>query len=178
MKTVKKKRFGTALFFVMLALCLCGSIYLNWYFGGRAESAKTLGETKYVDADVKEEKTGDYFTTARIERQAAYDKAVEELNAVLANSDDAESKARASEKLTDMALYDSWQLKIEKLVKAKGFKECLALISDNNTSVVVAATSLTAAEAASVMDIVMRTTGQKSSEIQITTYYEEKKNDA
>ena len=172
MKTVKRKKLGTVAFFALLALCLCGSVYLNWFFGGRSsESTKTLGETKYVAADASDaDPTERYFTDAKIERQSVYDKTVSELNAIIGGEADADNKAVAAARLTAMSQYDSWQLKIEKLVTAKGYKNCLALVGEKNTSVIVAASELTAAEVASIKDIVMRTTGQKASEIQITVY--------
>ena len=74
MKKIKSKKLGTAVFFILLAACLCGSVYLNWFFGGKtSESAKTLGETKYVGAEAKDP-VERYFADARIERQATYDK--------------------------------------------------------------------------------------------------------
>ncbi|MBQ3824490.1 MAG: SpoIIIAH-like family protein [Clostridia bacterium] len=170
MKKIKSKKLGTAVFFILLAACLCGSVYLNWFFGGKtSESAKTLGETKYVGAEAKDP-VERYFADARIERQATYDKTVAELNAIIGGEADADNKALAASRLNDMALYDSWQLKIEKLVSAKGFRNCIAPVGERSTSVIVAASELTAAEVASIKDVVMRTTGQKASEIQITTY--------
>ena len=48
---------------------------------------------------------------------------------------------------------------IETLVKAKGFEECVAIISDNSVSVIVSADELKAAEAAQILAIVYDTTG-------------------
>jgi stage III sporulation protein AH len=48
---------------------------------------------------------------------------------------------------------------IETLVKAKGFEECVAIISDNSVSVIVGAESLQVSEAAQILAIVHETTG-------------------
>ena len=48
---------------------------------------------------------------------------------------------------------------IETLVKAKGFEECVAIISDNAVSVIVSCEQMQAAEAAQILAIVYDTTG-------------------
>ena len=49
--------------------------------------------------------------------------------------------------------------KMVEQVKAKGFDECVAIISDNSVSVIVSAESLQASEAAQILAIVYDTTG-------------------
>ena len=56
---------------------------------------------------------------------------------------------------------------IETLVKAKGFTECVAIISENSVSVIVGAEELQAAEAAQILAIVYETTGVNPENISI-----------
>lgn len=164
----KKKNYGAAGFFIVLALCLCGSIYLNWYFGDSRESGKTLGESIFVNGGV-EDPNEQYFINARIDRKAAYDLAVSELNSIINSSADSNSKAVATDELTRLALANNDQAKIEALVIAKGYKDCIAFVDKSGTTVIVDATALSSEEAIQIKDIVIRTTGEKSSTVKIMT---------
>lgn len=166
----KKKSFRSAGFFIVLALCLCGSIYLNWYFGDSEESGKTLGESILVDgSNVEEDPNEQYFINARIDRKAAYDTAVSELNSIINSNADSKSKASATEELTRLALSNNQQVKIEQLVVAKGYKDCIAFVDKNNTTVIVDCETLSSADANAIKDIVIRTTEQSASDVRILT---------
>jgi len=69
------------------------------------------------------------------------------------------AKAEAAEKISQIALDIQNEANIETLVKAKGFEECVAVISEDSVSVVVSAQSLQATEVAQIMSIVYETTG-------------------
>jgi stage III sporulation protein AH len=70
-----------------------------------------------------------------------------------------EAKAEATAKISQIAVDIQNENNIETLVKAKGFEECVAIISDNSVSVIVGADELQAAEAAQILAIVFDTTG-------------------
>ena len=70
-----------------------------------------------------------------------------------------EAKAKAQEQLSKIAVDMQNETNIETLVKAKGFEECVAIISENSVSVIVKAESLQANEAAQIFTIVYETTG-------------------
>jgi hypothetical protein len=55
----------------------------------------------------------------------------------------------------------------ETLVKAKGYEDCIAIISENAVSVIVGAEALQAAEAAQIFAIVYDTTGISPENISI-----------
>ncbi len=166
----KKKNYGSVIFTVAIIGCLCFSVYLNWFFGNSEETGKVLGESQYVDnGTVTKTPTEEYFINARIDRKAAYDAAVSELNAVITSNADSESKAIATEKLAVLAFANGSQVKIERLVTAKGFRDCIAFCDENNTTVVVDADELTQTDVIAIKDIVIRTTEQPASKIQVTT---------
>lgn len=71
----------------------------------------------------------------------------------------AEAKAEAEAQISKIALDIQNEANIETLVRAKGFEECIAIISDDAVSVIVGAESLQAAEAAQILAIVYETTG-------------------
>jgi stage III sporulation protein AH len=80
---------------------------------------------------------------------------------MVTESDDAteQAKAEAQAKISKIAVDIQNEANIETLVKAKGFEDCVAIISDGAVSVIVGAESLQAAEAAQILSIVYDTTG-------------------
>ena len=101
-----------------------------------------------------------YFTATALNRQQSRDEAIEVLKLVVENSDASEeARAEAAEKISRIAVDIQNEANIETLVKAKGFEACVAVISEDSVSVVVAAESLQATEVAQIMSIVYETTG-------------------
>lgn len=101
-----------------------------------------------------------YFTATALNRQQSRDEAIDVLKLISESEDSsAEAKAEASAKITQIATDMQNESTIETLVKAKGFEECVAIISDNSVSVIVGAESLQVSEAAQILAIVHETTG-------------------
>ena len=145
LKKKKDKRTKTALsvFVLLLAIGLGG----NWYWQNSdisskintiVSSDKTLGEATYVDAptEITTKPENDYFSTARLERQAARDAALEQLQLVIAGTDESEeSRIAASQGIARLTANMEIENKIETLVQAKGVNNCLAVISEDGTRV-------------------------------------------
>ena len=118
------------------------------------------------DADLSGENT--YFTGVSISRQEARDEAIEVLRLISEDTEaSAEAKAEAAAKISQIAVDIQNEKNIETLVKAKGFEECVAVISEGAVSVVVKAESLQANEAAQILAIVYETTGISPEKISI-----------
>ena len=101
-----------------------------------------------------------YFTATALNRQQSRDEAIDVLKLVSESEDSTEeAKAEASAKIAKIAVDMQNESTIETLVKAKGFEECVAIISDNSVSVIVGAESLQVSEAAQILAIVYETTG-------------------
>lgn len=101
-----------------------------------------------------------YFTATVLNRQQSRDEAIDVLRLVSESEDSsAEARAEASAKIAKIATDMQNESTIETLVKAKGFEECVAIISDNSISVIVGAESLQVSEAAQILAIVYETTG-------------------
>ena len=102
----------------------------------------------------------DYFTQTVLNRQQSRDEAIDVLKMVSESEESSEeARAEANEKISKIATDIQNETNIETLVKAKGFEDCVAVISDNSVSVIVSAESLQAAEAAQILAIVYSTTG-------------------
>jgi stage III sporulation protein AH len=110
----------------------------------------------------------DYFTSTALDRKEARDEALDVLKMVTESEDATEeAKAEAQGKISKIAVDIQNEANIETLVKAKGFEDCVAIISDNAVSVIVSAESLQAAEAAQILSIVYETTGINPENISI-----------
>lgn len=116
-------------------------------FDGSTETGSGAGEENY-------------FTATALNRQQSRDEAIDVLKLVSESEESSEeAKAEATAKISKIAVDIQNENNIETLVKAKGFEECVAIISDNSVSVIVSAEELQAAEAAQILAIVYDTTG-------------------
>ncbi len=162
MKIWKKNLIAAA-----VLVTVCAGIYINWLYSedqATANLTDTLDSGKIMSSDmlvIGEELVGqsntatDYFAAVRLSRQEARDAAVTLLQEAMAyeNKETAQSSAQL-EQIVDTALCEA---QIESLVIAKGYKDCVAYISDGGISVAVATpeNGLQAADVAVIADIVM-----------------------
>lgn len=159
----------------VVALMLCLAVYLNWYYtktdedyGSATEyqaDGKVLGESilvSGVEEDGEEglaaQTGGEYFSQARLSRQQARDEAVSILTRT-AESETATEEARtaASTGIQLMAGNAVVESRIENLVIAKGYTDCVTFVNDNGVNVIVSKTEngLTDADVAKIRDIVI-----------------------
>ena len=141
------------------------AVYVNYKLFYDPTSSMGFGENNMENNADGSQTTGtdesnDYFTATALNRQQSRDEAIDVLKLV-ADSEEAtvEAKAEANAKIAKIATDIQNETNIETLVKAKGFEECVAVISDNAVSVIVSREQLQAAEAAQILAIVYDTTG-------------------
>lgn len=161
----------------VVALMLCVAVYLNWYYtrtdgdltGATHHQAdgKVLGEAVLVThlegqeapaPQASASRGGEYFSQARLSRQQARDEAVSILTQTAENqSATEEARAAASTDIKLMADNAVIESRIENLVIAKGYRDCVAFVNQNGVNVIVAKTEkgLEAADVARIRDIVM-----------------------
>lgn len=186
MKTRWKRN---AVVVTMVAL-VCTAVGLNWKYSGEdaAESiqetgTKILGEATLVSgADSKEPAemaaddetavyTGsDYFSSARLTRQQARDRAISLLEeAAQQEGADQETANEASEGIQVLASYTMQEAQVENLVTAKGYQDCVAFMGEDGISVVVSTDSgeLTGEDVAKITDIAVSETGLAVTDIKI-----------
>ena len=154
---------------IIVAVLLIGvAVYLNyrWFYDptdslgyGESNMEDTFDDSTETGADGDTAKN-DYFAAAALTRQQSRDEAIDVLKLVASNDEASEeAKAEAQAKISQIAVDIQNEANIETLVKAKGFEECVAVISDGAASVIVKAESLLANEAAQILAIVYDTTG-------------------
>ena len=151
---------------VIVAVLLIGlAVYLNyrWFYDpieslgyGDNNMEGNLSDSEPTDSDAG----SDYFSATVLSRTQARDEAIDVLKLVTEDEEaSAESKAEAAAKISQIAVDIQNETNIETLVKAKGFEDCVAIISDDAASVIVKAESLQANEATQILAIVYETTG-------------------
>ena len=159
----------------VVALMLCLAVYLNWYYTKTDEDygnatdyqadGKVLGESILVNgaeengADMLASRTeSEYFAQARLSRQQARDEAVTILTRTAENAASTEEARTAAstgiQMMADNAVVES---RIENLVIAKGYEDCVTFVNDNGVNVIVSKTEtgLTDTDVAKIRDIVI-----------------------
>ena len=166
-KNFFKTRAAKSIVVASAALLIGLAVYLNyrWFYDPSASLGygdnnmdDNYSDSSSASGDASNEK--DYFTATALDRKEARDEAIDVLKMVTeSNESTEEAKAEAQAKISKIAVDIQNEANIETLVKAKGFEDCVAIISDGAVSVIVGAESLQAAEAAQILTIVYETTG-------------------
>ena len=178
MKIWKKNLVAAA-----VLVAVCGGIYVNWlYTEDKAVSdlTQTLNEEKLLSADTlvmadgaavgtdEPQNISDYFAAVRLSRQEARDSAVTLLQEAMAYNEDP-SQVQSNEQLEQIVQTALCEAQIESLVIAKGYKDCVAYMSDEGISVAVASPEggLQQEDVAVIADIVMTQSDVSMEEIRV-----------
>jgi len=175
---IGKKHFILA----ALILALGAAVYLNWQFSPSETLIADMAEENYSDsvidsteyvaavnqasstdtaasADVPVVKdTGNYFDEARAERSKARDESIATLQDIIDDTSiDESQKTQAINTLAEIAENIDKEASIETLIKAKGYYDCVVVISDTQVNVIIPSgeNGITAADAAIIKDIVV-----------------------
>jgi len=154
--------------FLVVALGL--AVYLNYHFAAQnplqttgtatatTTASKNLGDSKFVGATAAKNGSGttvEYFATARKNRTAARDEAVEIIEDILAQPTVTDELSKqASEKLSALTDAIKQESDIETLLAAKNFSECLVFIDGDSAHVTVRAPKLTEQQSVQILEIV------------------------
>lgn len=180
---MKKFTFKKQALVLTLVAALGVAVYLNYYFsdhsiGTAGNSGGNLGEAIFVD-DSKDTVSDEgeavsvgaqvnYFEQARKNRETAREEAVDIIKDIAA---DLKSDSAAAEKVlaqtTVLTEAITKEAKIEDLVKAKGFADCVVYIANGSCSVVVKAENLTGAQTLQISEIVTAQSGISAQKINI-----------
>ena len=101
-----------------------------------------------------------YFSSVQISRQRTRDEAIEVLQSVVDNQSSTETaKNEALAEINKLAGVMEKEANIETLIIAKGFEECVAVISGENASIVVSSDGLIASQISQINEIVYQQAG-------------------
>ena len=158
-----------------MVVALAAAVWLNTKY--LPSSTKYLGEASYVSNTSSEENVamtsaketkGDYFETAKKDREEARKEATETIEETLKAADVSEKdKASALAKIEEIGTRIEKEANTETLLKSKGFEKTLVIISDSGVNVVVKSEGLTSAQTLQIQDVVMSETGVSLANIKI-----------
>lgn len=170
-----------------LVLALGAAVYLNWQFAGTnrlpvgdsSSETSQLGAAQLVnnayvetvnddlESNGSAEMSSDALSQARIDRQNSRDEALELLDGVMESVEsDSAAKQQAVEEASAIAQNILEESNVESLLEAKGYTDCVAYITGEECSVVVAGT-VEEADTLIVQEIVMDQTGLTADKIKI-----------
>lgn len=159
-----------------LILILGGAIYVNYLYGNQegnlpvaetmnqmqestlsgeeseGDTVKNYGDTQLVNGTIEDT----YFEEVALEKTKSRDEAVETVKSVLENAEASEEEiAQATAKIVALSQQISQENKIEGLIKAKGFENCVVYLGEDSANVVVKTDGLTVEEAAQIKNIIL-----------------------
>ncbi len=158
-----------------LTLVLGIAVYMNYVFSEvenelaadaeasyAAESTQVnYGDAAFVNADGEDAEaasadTSDYFAQARLSRMTSRDDAVQTLSAILGGGDlTEEENATYTMEAMNLSQLSESESKIESLIKAQGFEDCVVYLDGETASIVVKSEGLAAEQAAQIKDILL-----------------------
>ncbi len=128
------------------------------------EAGKVLGNPILVgnnQSNVEGEPSDEtYFSDAILNRTKARDEAIAVLQTIVDSTDAlADTKEQALSDITKIVEEMTVEANIEALIKAKGFSECIAVISGDKANVIVKSDGLLETEVAQIAEIVYSEAG-------------------
>ena len=159
---ISKKQLLT----LTMVIALGAAVWLNVKFstngtefsGNSSISDAELGNAKYVanTAVVEKEKDEDYFTLARKERKENREEQIDIIKDTLNSSKSSDAdKQKSKESVAVITERMEKENSIETLIKAKGFKDVIAVVTDEGCNVIVKkAKELNDSETVQIIDIV------------------------
>ena len=165
-RKVGKKNFVIAVAFVMVAAALIIGISVYNRTDGGFDYSQGVGmqpsdtDTGNGSGNGQQNAADTYFSTVQVNRQRSRDEALEVLQGVVDNaSSTATAKEEALAEINKMAKVMESESNIETLIVAKGFEECVAVISGESASVVVKSEGLQPAQISQINEIVYEQAG-------------------
>ncbi len=173
-----------------VVLFVCVALYLSWSYNRGEPTQDVSGEEVFTDLELSEEAPAvvsdptdvasevavsqplnvNYFTDSRLSRQKARDAALSTLKDLASQETlSEEDRKKTTEDISNMAKQALIEAKVEGMVVAKGFTDCVTYISDNSVNVIVAspANGLTATDVVKIQDIVVTETAFTAENIRI-----------
>lgn len=122
--------------------------------------------TDKVDAGNTNEYT-DYFTSSHTDRDTARTETVGYYNAIIeSEASSADAKANAEAELAALVSRMETEQRLETLIKALGFNDCLVTVGEN-INVIIRSDALTDQEVAQILDVVISETGSTAMNVRI-----------
>lgn len=183
-----KQHWKRNLTVLTVVLFVAAAVYFNWSYNqqfGAADADMVMAEDdamekagvkpeqaseKETESKEPEEPVSDYFAQARLTRQQSRDEALNLLEA--ASSADGASQETIDSAMTAIAAMASdsmTETRIENLLLAKGYADCVAYITGDSISVAVPspADGLTEAQVAAITDVITSDTEFAAAQLKV-----------
>ena len=169
------KKIGTrnlivigAVLLIGVAVCVNYVLYRNGAYSPDTDVDMDLSDTDLNDVLDNDPNASNYFSQTALSRQQARDEALEVLQTV-AKSETAlpEAVQSALDDIAQIAKDIENESNIETLIQAKGFEECIAVISDGKATIIVQTDGLLASEVAQINEIVYEQSGILPTDLKI-----------
>lgn len=164
-----------------LVVALGLAVFVNWYYTNTdivMEPDSAVEETSQVSeldsgaAEFISVQDDEYFAEVKLNRTAAHDAALEELQAVLASAEvDSEVAVSTADAIEELSGTLKMESDIESLVSAKTGSECIAVISENTVEIVVNSEALTQTNVLQISDIISQVCSGKYENVKISGTY-------
>ena len=183
-----KQHWKRNLTVMTVILFVAAAVYFNWSYNqqfGTANADMVMAEDDAMEkAGIRPEETSDptagnetaeqpvsdYFAQARLTRQQSRDEALNLLeSASSAEGASQETIDSAMTAISAMATDSMTETRIENLLLAKGYADCVAYITGDSISIAVPAPSdgLTSAQVAAITDVITSDTEFTASQLKI-----------
>ena len=117
-------------------------------------------QTQKPSTEASKDEGDSYFSSVQISRQRTRDEAIQVLQSVVENQSSTETaKNEALAEINKLAGVMESEANIETLIVAKGFEECVAVISGDSASVVVKSDGLIPSQISQINEIVYQQAG-------------------
>lgn len=134
------------------------------YTAATATPANTDDQTTAADAST----TVTFFSDFRVQRDSVRNQEIAYLNEIITDeSSDKDSLKDAQDQKIEITRVMEQEMLIEGMIKAKGFEDAVVTIHNGSVNVVVKQAEITSAQAAQILDIVSRETGESADNIKI-----------
>ncbi len=165
MMVVRKKQLVIA----ALAIVIGTAGYINAGKNAETEAGqKYLGEAQLVGSGEVMQEENDFFSQARIDREAGRSRSIETFNTIISSENaDSEAKASAQQGVLELAQNTETETAVENLLRAKGFEDAVCYINNGMANVVVKTNVLDSAGAAKISEIVTEQSGIAQDKIKI-----------
>lgn len=142
-----------------------GSVEEESQIASTTDSHDNIGEAVLVSSSA----VGNYFYTAKLDREQARARSKEELIEVVEDASLSDTKKEeALNKIVELTSNAERENATELMLEACGYENCVVSITDGKVDVIVDASTITEQEVARIVDIVTRKTGITSRNIVVT----------
>lgn len=162
---------------VFILSCLFGLLiltgYLNMKFTTSSDVVNKEGliassELPNHDAQTTSSESSSFFADFKVDRESVRNAEIANLDAIINDKNTSSDVLNAAQE-EKMAITTAMEQEVtlEGLITSKGFSDAVVTIRENSVNVVVAESEISEQQAAQILDIVKRETGQMASNIKI-----------